>query len=61
MQQKYNEEETEFEMKGYTFLLIENLDCFKCDFRRYPHDKNDFRCMKHQRKDKREGGFKLKK
>ena len=61
MPQNYNETETEFEMKGFTFEFIEGLDCFKCDFRKYPHDKNDFRCMPHQRRDFRGGGFKLKK
>lgn len=60
MQQKYNEDETEFEMKGFIFEFIDNLDCFKCCFRRYPHEKNDFRCMPRRRKDGKDGGFKLK-
>jgi hypothetical protein len=48
-------------MKGYIFEFIDDLDCFKCCFKRYPHEKNDFRCMSHQRKDGKNGGFKLKK
>ena len=61
MQQTYNEDETEFEMKGYIFEFIEAVDHYQCAFRRYPHDKNDFRCMPHQRKDRKNGVFKLKK
>lgn len=61
MPQIYNENETEFEMKGFTFEFIEGLDHYKCDFRKYPHDKNRFLCMPHQRKDGKNGGFKLKK
>ena len=61
MPQIYNENETEFEMKGFTFEFIEGVWCEGCIFHKYPHDGRDFRCLPNLRKDGKNGIFKLKK